>query len=124
MTTDIKAIFQYNDKEVSIAFPCSESELCAKLAGIHAPKDTAELFLTKVEYPIEFAVLENTFVDPDEMNYLAKRMDSFFGNEELQFYEAMRLDGFTSLKDLINLSFNLDKYTLIQNIGSRMLRRL
>ena len=117
MMADIKAKFQYNDTEVSIAFPCSESELRTKLAKLHAPDDTAELFLAKVEYPTEFAVMENTFVNLDEMNYLAKRLDSFFGNEELQFYEAMRLEGFTSLKDLINLSFNLDKYTLIQNVG-------
>lgn len=117
MMADIKAKFQYNDTDVSIAFPCSESELRTKLAKLHAPEDTAELFLAKVEYPTELRALENTFVNLDEMNYLAKRLDSFFGNEELQFYEAMRLEGFTSLKDLINLSFNLDKYTLIHNVG-------
>ena len=38
--------------------------------------------------------------------------------EEEQFYEAMKQEGFTELKDLINLSFNLNKYCLIQNIGN------
>ena len=51
MMADIKAKFQYNDTEVSIAFPCSESELRTKLAELHAPDDTADLFLAKVEYP-------------------------------------------------------------------------
>lgn len=74
-------------------------------------------FLRKWEYPSEFAVLENTFVNLDELNFLAKRMESFCGDEDLQFFEAMKLEKFSGLRDLINLSFNLDKYTLIQNIG-------
>ena len=45
-------------------------------------------------------------------------MESFFGTEEEQFYEAMKQEGFTELRDLINLSFNLNKYCLIQNIGN------
>ena len=44
-------------------------------------------------------------------------MDSFFGDEEYQFYEAMKLEGFDTLPDLINLSFNLNRYPLIQDIG-------
>ena len=117
MLTVIKANFQYNDNEVSIEFPCSETELFVKLADIRAPEDTAELFLSEMEYPSELSVLENTFVGIDELNFLAKRMESFCGDEDLQFYEGMKLEQFSSLKDLINLTFNLDKYTLIQNIG-------
>ena len=33
-------------------------------------------------------------------------MDSFFGDEEYPFYEAMKSEGFDTLPDLINLSFN------------------
>ena len=117
MLTFIKARFQYNDNEITVAFPISESELRAKLIELHAPEDTAELFMTEMEYPSDLSVMENTLVNLDELNFLAKRMDSFFGDEELQFFEAMKLEKFSSLKDLINLSFNLDKYTLIQNIG-------
>lgn len=114
---EIKARFQYDDNEITIEFPVSENELSSKLMELHAAAETSTLFLVEMEYPLEFMFLENTFVNLDELNYLAKRMDSFFGNEELQFFEAMKLESFTSLKDLINLSFNLDKYTLIQNIG-------
>lgn len=117
MIAYIKANFQYNDRQVTIDFPCSESELRTKLIELHAPEDSTELFLKGMEYPLEFSVLENTFVNLDEMNFLAKRMESFCGDEDMQFFEAMRLEKFSSLKDLINLSFNLDKYTLIQNIG-------
>lgn len=117
MLTFIKAHFQYNDKQVSIGFPCSESELHSKLMELHAPEDTSKFFLTEIEFPSELAVLENRSVNLDELNFLAKRMESFCGDEDLQFFEAMRLEKFSILKDLINLSFNLDKYTLIQNIG-------
>ena len=44
-------------------------------------------------------------------------MDSFFGDEEYQFYEAMKFGSFDTLPDLINLSFNLNRYPLIQDIG-------
>ena len=73
---------------------------------------------TDVIFPEELDHLKDRFVNLDELNYLAKRMESFFGTEEEQFYEAMKQEGFTELKDLINLSFNLNKYCLIQNIGN------
>lgn len=117
MTAFIKANFQYDGHKVTIGFPCTENELCAKLTELHAPEDSLELCLVQMEFPSEFTFMENTFVNLDELNFLAKRMDSFFGDEEWQFFEAMKLEKFSSLKDLINLSFNLDKYTLIQNIG-------
>lgn len=117
MIAFIKANFQYNDHHTGIGFPCSENELRTKLMELHAPEDSTGLFLAKMETPSEFAVLENTFVNLDELNFLAKRMESFCGDEDLQFFEAMKLEKLSSLKDLINLTFNLDKYTLIQNIG-------
>lgn len=117
MLTFIEANFQYNDNEISIEFPISENMLCSKLMELHVPEHSSELFLSEMKFPAEFSVLENTFVNLDELNFLAKRMDSFCGDEDLQFFEAMKLEKFSSLKDLINLSFNLDKYTLIQNIG-------
>lgn len=113
----IKADFRYGDKSISMDFPCSEEVMQARLMELNAPEGTAELLLTGVAFPGELAVLENTLVDPDELNFLAKRMDGFFCGEQWQFLEAAKLEQFKSLKDLINLTFNLDKYTLIQNIG-------
>lgn len=98
MLSFIKANFRYNDNEIAIAFPISESELYSKLMELNAPEDTAELFLAEMEYPSEFAVLENTFVNLDELNFLAKRMESFCGDEDLQFFEAMKLESFQVLE--------------------------
>lgn len=44
-------------------------------------------------------------------------MDSFFGDEEYRFYEALKSECFDTLPDLINLSFNLNRYPLIQDIS-------
>ena len=115
----IKVTVQYNDHLVDIHFPCSENTLQSALMEIHAADDNPpELFVTDVIFPEELDHLKDRFVNLDELNYLAKRMESFFGTEEEQFYEAMKQEGFTELKDLINLSFYLNKYCLIQNIGN------
>lgn len=71
----IKVTVQYNDRLRSIYFPCSEKELTSALTEIHAISDTSELFVTEVEYPEELGFLKDRFVNPDELNYLAKRFD-------------------------------------------------
>ena len=115
----IKVTVQYNDHPVDIHFPCSESILRSALMEIHAADDNPpKLLIADVIFPEELGFLKDRFVNLDEMNFLAKRMESFFGNEEYQFYEAIHHEGFTEMKDLINLSFNLNKYCLIQNIGN------
>lgn len=115
----IKVTVQYNDHLVDIHFPCSETTLQAALMEIHAADDNPpQLFIKDVVFPEELGHLKDRFVNLDELNYLGKRMESFFGTEEEQFYEAMKQEGFTELKDLINLSFNLNKYCLIQNVGN------
>ena len=101
----IKVTVQYNDHLVDIQFPCSETTLHSALMEIHAADDNPpELFVTDVIFPEELDHLKDRFVNLDELNYLAKRMESFFGTEEEQFYEAMKQEGFTELNDLINLS--------------------
>lgn len=114
----IQITARYKDHLVDIHFPCSESELQSALMELHAADENpAELFVMDVEYPKEFDILKDRFINMDELNFLAKRMESFWGLEETQFYEAMKQEGFTELKDLINLTLNLNRYTLIQNIG-------
>lgn len=114
----ITATVRYNDNYADIDFPCSDIYLYSKLMELHAddPNNTT-LFVSEIIEPEELSCLKDRFVNLDELNYLAKRMESFFGDEEIQFYEALKLEHFTELKDFINLSFNLDKYTLIQDVS-------
>lgn len=96
---------------------CSEKELTSALTEIHAISDISELFVTEVKYPEELGFLKDRFVNPDELNYLAKRFDSFCESEEKQYFEAMKHESFTELPDLINLTFNLSRYTLIRDVS-------
>ena len=114
----IKLKIKYGNSQTDLRFPCTEKEMNAALERIHAEDVTPlEFYVSEVIFPEELGCLQDRFVDLDEVNFLGKRMDSFFGDEEYQFYEAMKFEGFDTLPDLINLSFNLNRYPLIQDIS-------
>ena len=81
-------------------------------------KDTTSVYVSEILTPAELQELSKKHLNLDELNYLAKRMDSFSTMEMEQFYAAMAQQGLEDLKSLINLTFNLDKFTLIQDISS------
>ena len=114
----IKLKIKYGNESTDICFPCKETDMSAALERIHAENVTPlELYVAEVIFPGELNFIQDRFVNLDEVNFLGKRMDSFFGDEEYQFYEAMKFEGFDTLPDLINLSFNLNRYPLIQDIS-------
>ena len=114
----IKLKIKYGNESTDIRFPCKETEMSAALERIHAEDVTPlELYVTGVVFPEELNFLQDRFVNLDEVNFLGKRMDGFFGDEEYQFYEAMKSEGFDTLPDLINLSFNLNRYPLVWDIS-------
>ena len=76
--------------------------------------------------PTELSVLENCEVSLDALNYLAKRMDGMDAREHNQFFAALTCDETKigwGLKNIINLTFNLQRFTLIgdtsdlENVG-------
>ena len=114
----IKLKIKYGNESTDICLPCKETEMSAALERIHAEDVTPlELYLAEVVFPEELGFLQDRFVNLDEVNFLGKRMDGFFGDEEYQFYEAMKSEGFDTLPNLINLSFNLNRYPLIRDIS-------
>ena len=85
----IKLKIKYGNSQTDIRFPCTEKEMNAALERIHAEDVTPlELYVSEVVFPEELGCLQDRFVNLDEVNFLGKRMDSFFGDEEYQFYEA------------------------------------
>lgn len=54
----------------------------------------------------------------DELNFLSKRLESFDNLEETQFHAAVNYLQPQSIKDLINLSFNLPRYSLISSVSN------
>ena len=114
----IKLKIKYGNESTDIRFPCKETEMSAALERIHAEDVTPlELYVAEVVFPEGLNFLQDRFVNLDEVNFLGKRMDGFFGDEEYQFYEAMKSEGFDTLPDLINLSFSLNRYPLIRDIS-------
>ena len=82
------------------------------------PTDTTKPFhVRNIDYPTILSKLTGRTVNLDELNYLAKRLNCFDDDEMDQFEIAVEQENMSSLKDLINLSFNLDKFTLIKDIS-------
>ncbi len=117
----IKLKIGNGDRETDIRFPISENDLYNKLAAIHAINSTDKqqpVTVTGIYWPEEFSVLEGHQVNLDEMNYLAKRLDSFDTQEMDQFLIGISMLEEPSLKNLINLTFNIDHFTLVQDVSN------
>lgn len=118
----IKIRAKQYDNEFDIEFPAASSLLHAKLSETHALDGSGvkpvSVFLSEVYEPVELSLMANHSVHVDEMNFLARRMESLDCKEKLQMYEAAKRKLLFTPKDLINLTFNLDKFTLIQDISS------
>lgn len=61
--------------------------------------------------------LEGTNIELDELNYLAKRLDSFDDGEAAQFQAMTEALDLTDMKDLINLTFSCQQATVITDFS-------
>lgn len=114
----ISAHISYNGNSADIDFPVSDEMLNVILENSEMPTDTTQLFFVEdVHYPLELSALNAQTVNLDELNFLARRLDSFTEEEIEQFFAATEHENAQSLKDMINLTYNLDKFTLIKNVG-------
>ncbi|HWP51179.1 MAG TPA: hypothetical protein VN626_05720 [Clostridia bacterium] len=66
------------------------------------------------DYPV-LKRLEKTAVNVDELDYLAKRLESFDPYELAQFQGAAVCYGYFSMRDLINLTFCCQEVTVVQD---------
>nr|WP_316612522.1 hypothetical protein [uncultured Ruminococcus sp.] len=114
----ISAHISYNGNSADIDFPVSDEMLNVILENSEMPTDTTLPFLVEdIHYPIELSALNARNVNLDELNFLARRLDSFTEEEIEQFFAATEHENAQSLKNMINLTYNLDKFTLIKNVG-------
>ncbi len=112
----IEFVLQNDGVKRNVIFPCTEAEyqaVCKELAL----KDNYA-FVRDVVKPKALALKKDTFVNLDEINYLAKRMDSFDQKELFNFFAAVEAGDYVSTKDLINLTFNQTCYTLIRDVSN------
>lgn len=106
-------------KSVVFSLPCRERELKENLTDLYGtPPSHAVIEVAEVTFPKELEALTGQMLDLDALNYLARRMDGFDQGEANAFFEGMKAEGMTDLKDLINLTCNLNRYSLITNVGS------
>ena len=112
----IKVTTSYSGRQAEFWLPCSEAEMHKCFEQLQASEErSTSLFVQTVIRPIQLAFLEDTFVDMDELNFLAKRLNCFSDTELDTFYGMIRHRGFTQMKDLINATYNLNNYTLVQD---------
>lgn len=106
------------ERVTEIVFPCSDNVLNEKLKEVGMGEIMpAQASVIEVSEPADLPLRLNFFHNLDEINYLAKRMYSFDRNELSTFIESVKFDKFDMPKDLINATFNLHRYSLIQDVS-------
>ena len=102
-----------------IVFPAAEPDLQKAMDEIGVGITTEKLCVVddvKNEHR-GLQALAGTLVNADEVQYLAKRMDSFDKSELNTFYAVAEQEKLTEVKELINLTFNLHCYALISDFS-------
>ena len=65
----ITVTVRWGNNYADIEFPCSDSELQAKLEQLHpASPHSDSIFILSVQEPTALSVLEDQFLDLDELN--------------------------------------------------------
>ncbi len=118
----IKATIQNSPYVTEMAFPCKESQLSKWLDELRMDPEHPCPAATVVQIePTELSVLEDCEVSLDALNYLAKRMDGMDAQEHNRFFSALTCDEVDigwGLKNIINLTFNLSRFTLIEDTSN------
>ena len=117
----IKATIQNAPYCIEMTFPCTETEMLKNLGKLGIDKDhlAPTGMIIDIE-PAELSTLLDCEVNLDALNYLGKRMDGMEKLEEEQFLSVLSCDELGmnwGLKNIINLTFNLPRYTLISDIN-------
>ena len=112
MRTMIKC--NYGENFRNLLFPCTESELQIFCDSLALPNEVGTKI--RVGYVHDSPQIDALLVDKevrlDELNFFMKRLDSFHEGEMNTFYAAASGQKLTSLKDMINLTFNTNCYSL------------
>ena len=115
----IKATIQNSPYCTEINFPCSETELSKKLGEIGINTEHLAPMATVLEIePAELFVLEDCDINLDALNYLGKRLDGMDKSEYRQYLAVLSCSEISEgwgLKNMINLTYNLARYTLIED---------
>lgn len=109
----ITLTIRHSPMRTTLTLPMPDQKLQQEL--INAFGDAPQRATVADISPQALAMLDGKEVDLDELNFLAKSIERFTQDEMSQFMAAVQVEQPTDLKALINLSFNLERYTLVQN---------
>ena len=82
------------------------------------PKKDPFVMVTEITEPEELKYLERDAWNIEELNFLAKRMESFDKREQSQFDAAVSIFRPKTVEALINYTYNLPHFTLISDFSS------
>ncbi len=106
----------------SIPFPISAEEY-PRIIGMMEELENGDVWksdchIAEIESPLPvLECLEDTEINVDEMDYLAKRLDSFSDYELRQLQAMAAKNGYCKLKDLINLTFSCQMVTVVSDFS-------
>ena len=110
-------IIQNKRAEKRIKFPCDEDQYQLICKDLKLTDN--RVFIKSVTWLKDFSFLEGKIVDFDEVNYLGKRINGFDSYENRRcFFAAIETREYLTVQDMINLTFNLDCYTLVKDISN------
>ncbi len=119
ITVTIENVNFPNSQCINITFPIDEKIMMNKLKDININNYiTNHCRVVEIKGMIPaLSVLENSLIDVDEMNYLARRIESFDKYERAKFQGVVAAENICKMKDLINLTFNLNNYTIVTDFS-------
>lgn len=106
------------DKRKTIWLPMEEDKLKEVGNELGIEMTTEPNFYIESSRDVRFSnILADKNVNIDELNYLMKRFDGLSPREKEKFYAVTFAEEPKSMADLLNLSFNLHCYSLINNFS-------
>jgi hypothetical protein len=120
MNVTIISSDRLNAPPVTLSFPIEDyADTYEKLAAIDAGGVLdSDCYIERMESGYAcLSALEGSEVNVDELDYLAKRLDSFWEPEALQFEGAAAAKGISGIEDFINLTFCCGQATVIDNFS-------
>lgn len=117
----------YGENFRDLSFPCTEKELQIFCDSLALPNNAGTQIRVDHSHnnPKVDALLAGKEVRLDELNYLMKWLDSFDEGEMNTFYMTARGQKLSSLKDMINLTFNtcysfVDDFSELDRLGKNL----
>ena len=102
-----------------LELPCREERIAEFCKAVGIPNTSATEVAVEGVYPSDRAniLLQDKTFNLDKLNYLAKRLDSFDGNEMTTFYAVAYSEKLDNIDSLINLTFNTHCASVVRDFS-------